>query len=88
MATSNPTLTTSWAKIVDSGDEFTFGLQPGSVTVVAIAAVDTDTDPAVAGHFLMSPGESINRALIGPGYVYAKVESGSTTQGWLHAWTP
>lgn len=88
MATTNPTLTTAWAKIVDSGEEFTFGLQPGPVSTVAIAAVATDTAPAVAGHQLAGPTESINRSLIGPGYIYAKLVSGSATAAWLHTWTP
>jgi len=88
MATTNPSLTSSWAKVVEAGDEFTIGIQPGSTTVIAIAAVATDTSPAVAGHFLMGPGESINRALTGPGYIYARSVDAAAASAWLHAWTP
>lgn len=88
MATTNPTITTSWAKIVDAGDDFTLGLPHGSQVQIAIACMTADEAPAIAGQPLQSSSEAVNRYLVGPGYVYAKSLTGASVVAWLHAWTP
>lgn len=88
MATSNPVITTSWAKIVTAGDDFTLGIPHGAQTAIAIAAMATDVAPTIAGQPLQGSSESVNRLLTGPGYVYAKSLTGASVTAWLHAWTP
>lgn len=90
MATTNPTLTTSWAKLVDLGYEFFISLPFTSVTHIEIATVDSDEAPAsgVSGHVLKGEAqESLSRQLIGPGYVYARSRNGSLPVV-LNAWEP
>lgn len=88
MATTNPTITTSWAKIVDAGDDFTLGLPHGSQVQIAIACMTADEAPAIAGQPLQSSSEAVNRYLVGPGYVYAKSLMAGSVTAWLHTWTP
>lgn len=88
MATTNPSLTTAWAQIVTAGDEFFLTLPFSTRTSVEVAISDTETDPTVQGHVLRGDQfESVNRALVGPGYVYARSQSG-TVPVILSAWTP
>ncbi len=54
MATTNPVITTAWAKIVEDGDDFTLGTAPGPQVAIAIAAMDSDEAPTVAGQTLQS----------------------------------
>lgn len=88
MATTNPTITTSWAKIVTANDEFTLGVAHGPQSQIAVAVMATDVAPTIAGHPLQSSSEGINRSLTGPGYVYAKSLTGASVTAWLHSWTP
>ncbi len=88
MATTNPVITTSWAKIVTAGDEFTLGVSPGPIVQIAIACQAADEAPTVAGQALQAPSEAINRALTGPGYLFAKSLTGASVTAWLHSWTP
>lgn len=88
MATTNPVITTSWAKVVTAGDEFTLGISPGPQAAIAIACQAADEAPTVAGQVIQSSHEAINRALTGPGYLYAKSLTGASVTAWLHAWTP
>ncbi len=88
MATTNPTLTTSYTKIVAAGDEFLLTLLHTSKLDVEVAIKDTDEAPSVRGHVLRGErGESMNRSLIGPGYVFARAVGG-TVPVVLSAWTP
>ena len=92
MATTNPTIGTDWGLLVTAGDEFLL-TAPSAAGVIEIAVSDTETAPPVAGHPLNggghpSPRESLNRALIGPGYVYARSKSGAAVTAALSAWTP
>lgn len=61
MATTNPTITTSWAKIVDAGDDSTLGLPHGPQVQIAIACMTADEAPAIAGQPLQSSSEAVNR---------------------------
>ena len=93
MATTNPTIGTDWGLLVTTGDEFLL-TAPTAAGVIEVAVSDTETAPEVAGHPLNggggypSPRESLNRALIGPGYVYARSKSGAAVTAALSAWTP
>ena len=81
MATTNPTITGSWSLIVQEGDEFllTLPLASQSVHVAIGAADDSDSDPEpeapptdLLGHALVPGADGMNRALLGPGPVFAK----------------
>lgn len=88
MATTNPTISPDWTKIVTAGDEFTLTISTPNYHFIEVAVSDTDVAPTVDGHQLQSPSESFNRTLSGPGYVYAKSCSGVSTKVILTAWTP
>ena len=89
MATQpNTALTSAWTLIVSSGDEFTLTL-PGA-SPVRICAQDTAVAPTSLdnGHTLMADSrEAWNRALAGPGYIYARALNGAA-QVELTTWTP
>ena len=98
MATSNPAVTGAWTLLVNEGDEFLLTLPVASQTVfVAIGGADdsdSDSDPqspptALLGHPLAPGRDGINRALIGPGPVYARLADPlGTVKVALTAWTP
>jgi len=81
----------SWTLVATAGDEFLLSLlnreQP-----VEVAVSDTQvTPPGIAGHILSSGSDgAMNRALIGPGYVYARPvqPGGSSAMVALTTWTP
>jgi hypothetical protein len=88
MATPNPTITTAWAKLVTLGDELLLTLPFTTRTSIEVAVRDADTVPTVQGHVLRGDrAESLTRALIGPGYVFARSQDGSVVVN-LSAWTP
>lgn len=89
MATTNPTITPAWSLIVPAGDEFLVSCR--TVPPIEIAISDTATAPTVAGHVLdPSQNNGATRALVGPGYVYARLVGGQTASASavLTAWTP
>ena len=98
MATTNPTVTGAWTLLVAEGDEFLLTLPVASQTVyVAIGgADDSDSDseaetPAAGtiGHPLRPGEDGMNRALIGPGPVFAKcIDPAASVVVALTAWTP
>lgn len=98
MATTNPTVTGAWSQIVAEGDEFLLTLPIASQTVyVAIGgADDSDSDseaeaPAadLLGHALAPGQDGMNRALLGPGAVFAKcIDPAASVPVALTAWTP
>ena len=99
MATANPTLSgAAWQLIVADGDEFLLTLPDASQTVfVAIgAADDSDSDsdpqapdPGIIGHPLAPGRDGMNRALLGPGPVFAKcIDPEASVLVALTAWTP
>ena len=98
MATSDPTITGNWSLIVQEGDEFLLTLPLVSQVVhVAIGAADdsdSDSDPeappaSLLGHTLCPGEDAMNRALLGPGPVFARLADplGSVKVA-LTAWTP
>lgn len=90
MATTNPALTTSYTKIVDAGDEFLLTLPLTATTAVDVAVADTESAPAdtVIGHRLSTDQhEALNRALTGPGYIYARAIDRACTVA-VTTWTP
>ena len=99
MATLNPTLSgPAWQPIVAAGDEFLLTLPQASQTIyLAIGTADdsdSDSDPEpppadLLGHPLASGRDGMNRALLGPGPVFAKcVDPSATVTLALTAWTP
>ena len=97
--TTNPTLSgAAWQLIVAADDEFLLTLPLASQTVfVAIGGADdsdSDSDPeppptALLGHPLAPGRDGMNRALIGPGPVFAKcVDPAASVILALTAWTP
>ena len=87
--TSNQLLTSSWSLLVEAGDEFLLSA-PVLNYRIEVAAVDTETTPDVDGHPLQGGGdnrESLNRALIGPGYVYGRSLRGPVSVV-ITSWTP
>ena len=99
LATSNLTLSgAGWQLIVADGDEFLLTLPVASQTVyVATGSADgSDSDseaepPAsdLLGHALAPGQDGINRALLGPGPVFAKcIDPEASVLVALTAWTP
>lgn len=94
MATTNVTLSSSWQKLVDSGQDFTISfVHSGRAQIVEIAIVGTDTAPTVAHGRQLAVGveqnPGINRSITGPGYVFGRLASGNGSLiAVLDAWTP
>jgi hypothetical protein len=88
MATSNPSVGTSWTQLVPAGDYFTLGVQANESAGnhLAVAATEADSEPGVTGHILPTPANVINRALLGSGFVWAKSLRDSAIIIWLHRW--
>jgi hypothetical protein len=88
MATTNPTITTAWAKLVNLGDDFLLTLPFTTRTSIEVAIKDSDAAPTVQGHVIRGDRiEGLNRTLLGPGYVFARCQEGSVVAT-LSAWTP
>ena len=93
MATTNPTVTGAWTLIVNDGDEFLLTLPVASQTVFVAIGDSTSSDPeppaGLLGHALASGRDGMNRALLGPGPVFAKcVDPAASVILALTAWTP
>ena len=94
MATANPVITGAWSLIVAAGDEFLLTLPQASQTLYVAVGDSTSSDPEapatnLLGHPLASGRDGMNRALIGPGPVYARcVDPLATVTLALTAWTP
>lgn len=98
LATTNPTITGAWSQIVAEGDEFLLSFPLASQTImVAIGGADdsdSDSDPepphtALLGHALAPGRDGMNRALIGPGPVYARlVDPLGSVKAALTTWSP
>lgn len=88
MATTNPTLTEAWSKIVDDTSEFLVTLPFSTNFSIEVAAMATDVAPSgIRGHVLRAESlEGISRALIGSGFIYARTLGGSANVV-LSAWT-
>ena len=88
-ATANVTLTSSYALLVTAGDDFLLTLprNDGQVEIVTMAA-ESAPNAAIIGHCLTpAHREGLNRALIGPGYVYGRAPAGDARITLSH-WTP
>ena len=87
MSTTNVVFDKSWKKIVNAGDEFLL-----TVPVVFRQTVEVaigEPGAGVAGHEIDSQlTQAMNRALIGPGDVYARRTVTSPVIGALTTWTP
>lgn len=83
------TLTTAWQKLVDAGDEFTltFAREASNDILVESQASEEAPEGAVGTYLRVTVPESWNRALAGPGYLYARAASGTSVIN-IVAWTP
>lgn len=97
MATANPSIAGTWIKIAEAEEDFFFSLRTGAninhvLPPVEIAITDADAAPGVmvAGRLIDPHGnEGINRALTGPGHVWARCAlAGYSIQPALDVWTP
>ena len=87
--TDNITLTSSYALLVTTGDDFLLTLprNDGQVEIVTMAA-ESAPNAALIGHCLTpAHREGLNRALSGPGYVYGRAPAGDARITLSH-WTP
>ena len=80
--TTNPTIGSTWVEVVDDETaDFFLSLPFDSHTDVEVLTWDTTGDAAnidVGGHVLSGHAqESISRAVIGNGFVYARCRDGS-----------
>ncbi len=89
MATSNPLIGATWTLVATDEEEFTLGLQSndGTGNLITVAVTDDTEEPEVTGHVIGAPGNAINRALTGPGYVWVKSLGAKRAPIWLHTWT-
>jgi len=91
MPTSNPAITCpGWTYLVADGDEFLLTLPQACQTIYVAIGLDANTPPAgELGHALQAGEDGINRALIGPGPVFARcVDPRASVTLALNAWTP
>lgn len=78
MATSNITVTGTWTKLADAGDDPVL-IQCTASMPWEVAAVASDAAPEIdMGHLLIGTEQVMTRALIGAGYIFARTRS--TTQ--------
>ena len=94
MATTNPTISGAWTLIVAEGDEFLLTLPQASQILYVAIGDSTSSDPEapsanLLGHSLTPGADGMNRALIGPGPVFARLADPlGTVKVALTAWTP
>jgi hypothetical protein len=87
MATTNPSLTSAWGKIVDAGDEFFLSLPFSTRLDIEVATAGPVDEPTVRGHVLRGDrNESVNRALLGAGSVYARAIGANALTVVLSTW--
>ena len=79
--TTNPTVTAAWSAIVPAGSYFMLTLPFATRYDIEVATTDAaGTAPTVVGHVLSGDQqEGLTRDLLGPGTVWARTRSGSTT---------
>ena len=88
MATQNVTLSKRYVMIASDTQNFFLSLPWLTGATIEVATSDTQTVPTVMGHELTGrETESINRTLIGPGFVYARSKSGTPLEVRLNVWT-
>ena len=88
MATQNITLSSEYTLIATSTQNFFLSLPWLTGATVEVATSDTEVAPTVLGHeFTGRESESVNRALIGTGFVYARSKSGVPLGVRLNIWT-
>lgn len=88
MATINVTVPVIWEKVVDAGLDFILTLNTPNFNYVEVAVSDIEVEPTVRGHQCKGPEQGLTRALVGPGYVYARSMAGTPVIATVTAWTP
>jgi hypothetical protein len=77
MATINLTITKTWALVAEADDDPVLVTSRGPATI-EFALTATNAAPTVARGHLLRPDEAATRAVVGDGYLWARVEpSGS-----------
>lgn len=81
MATTNPSVATTWTKVVDNTDGdflLTLPLQFPTVVEIATTAADSAPDAALIGHALRAEARmGVTRLDVGSGYVWARCKDGA-----------
>ncbi len=89
MATVDVTFANDWTKIVEAGEEFLLTVPSYFSDKVAVAVAAAPPAATVTGHVLDPVrSQEMNRALIGPGIVYARKLTGAAVSGALTVWVP
>ena len=87
MATQNKEIGRTYTLIANSSQNFFVTLPWTTNAKIEVATSDTEVAPTVNGHELSGrETESINRAIIGPGFVYARCKSGNNRSIILNVW--
>jgi hypothetical protein len=76
MATTNAALTTAWTQVAADSDDPVL-LQLTTDLHWEVAAVATETAPTVTGHLVTGAHQQVSRAVIGDGYLYARMRAGA-----------
>ena len=93
MATTNLTVTAAWTVVCDNTKDFLLTL-PTADAEIEVATTDAGADPnaALVGHRLvygrLVGKDSLNRALIGTGHVFARTISPASVVVALNLWVP
>lgn len=89
----NPVVDTTWRLLVPEGSDFLMTLPYRSTVGIELATMEAETPPVdpedsvVFGHRVGPDGsQGMTRALIGPGYVYARTRFDSAVIA-LSVWT-
>lgn len=89
MATINQTVTGSWQLFVGAGEDFLLTYPHQNDDILEFAIQDTEVAPAVGlkSHTLSSlDREALNRAIVGPGYLYLRTVDGDNAIVTLTKW--
>jgi hypothetical protein len=72
MATTNESLTKTWAKLADDADDPVLVTCRGPA-FLEVALTATDTAPTVRGHHV-APGQAITRSAVGDGFLWMRCD--------------
>jgi len=88
VATTNITVTDTWAEIVPAGDNFFLTVPHRKNRMIEVAVTEGSAPTVTRGHRLVGEQrEGLNRALVGPGAVYARCKGNDIAVA-LTLWTP
>ena len=93
MSTTNVVITSAWSQIVAAGQDFILTAPLAMHQIEVAIAATPEALATISGHVLFgAKRESINRTLIGPGIVFARIDPGLASPAAatvvLTAWVP